>query len=329
MENAKCKFEDELTCIVSQAKQADISSRQIEVHMAIERLLAQGCSLDVIAKFFEVKSLGNFGATVAVQQNLILAQIARILADLFPISNVVGEQESSQPLKVDEDGVLRINGRSYLTVGQFVKLFGIWGKLIVRKIKAHEIPSVRAIAINGKECNFYDEGLMRTLFEYRFSLSMADGEGLISGDPEPYHCLMYFAEKFGLDFYTVKKAVQDVGINPVSGRDRNGKFCDFYNDRKVDKVLRPYKSLKRANADGVILFKEGRYTTVENFPGYLSNITGRRAVKSYKNAITRAGLSPKKGLSRQGKICDFYGIESVQALFNCPISGRMPCDVYR
>ncbi|OGJ42815.1 hypothetical protein A3B60_00875 [Candidatus Peregrinibacteria bacterium RIFCSPLOWO2_01_FULL_39_12] len=93
--------------------------------------------------------------------------------------------------------------------------------------------------------------------------------------------------------------------------------------------MRPYKSLKRANADGVILFKEGRYTTVENFPGYLSNITGRRAVKSYKNAITRAGLSPKKGLSRQGKICDFYGIESVQALFNCPISGRMPCDVYR
>jgi hypothetical protein len=187
MENAKCKFEAELTCIVSQAKQADISSRQCEVYLAIERLLAQGCSLYVMAKFFEVKSLGNFDAPVAVQRNLILSQIERVLTGLFPLSEGVERQEFSQPLKVDQDGVLRVGGRSYLTVGQFVKLFGMWGELIVRKIKAHEIPSVRAIAINGKECNFYDEELMRTSFEYRFSLPMADEKGLIFVDTEAYH----------------------------------------------------------------------------------------------------------------------------------------------
>jgi hypothetical protein len=120
---------------------------------------------------------------------------------------------------------------------------------------------------------------------------------------------MYFAEKFGLNFYTVKKAAQDAGIKPVSGRDRNGKICDFYNDKKI------YKSLKRANADGVILFNEGRYTTVENLPVYLREITGRKSTEPYLHVITRAGLSSMKGLSRQGKICDFYGIEPVQALF--------------
>lgn len=312
MRNSLSKFEAELDYIAVRAR-SGVPGVQCETFLAIERLLERGCPTFVIARSVGVEAPVGLEGNMEVQKNLTLARVEKVLAGIFTESDVAEEKSSGQ-LKVDSDGVLRLGCKSYLTVGQFAKIFGVWNELVMNKIKAHEIPAVRAIASNGKECNFYDEQLMRILFEFRLNLPMADDEGLILLNNIPHHNLWYFKMKFGLDFGTVEKAVKDAGVESIPGRDRNGKICDYYSDKSVDKLLMPYKRLKRADSDGVIILNGRKYTTIDNLPGFLSAITGKRSSKPYESAIERAGLDFEEGLGIQGKICEFYCIEDVQGL---------------
>lgn len=100
------------------------------------------------------------------------------------------------------------------------------------------------------------------------------------------------------------------GVEAPVGLEGNMEMQKNLTLARVEKVLAGIFT----DSDGVIILKGRKYTTIDNLPGFLSAITGKRSAKPYESAIERAGLDFEEGLGIQGKICEFYCIEDVQGL---------------
>jgi hypothetical protein len=210
----------------------------------------------------------------------------------------------------DESGFVEISGVRHGTIPALARSIGVCAPTVTRYLEDSSVSPVRAKDCQGKPCNFFPEpDVRRICSEFLIPTPVADESGFIAVDGIRHGTISVLARVLGIGQRTVCRHIYRSTIAPVKGRDRTGRFYDFYPEPAVHALFDRLLILPVADKSGFLMVDDIRHGTLESLARLLGIST-----PTILSRIRGSGIVSVRGRVASGNACDFYPDPAVREL---------------
>jgi len=215
------------------------------------------------------------------------------------------------PLPVaDQSGFIEVGGIRYGTIPALARSIGICAPTVTRYLERSNVSPIRAKDCQGKPCNFFSEPDVRKLCaEFLATIPMADEDGFIEVESVRHSTIGVLARVLGIGQRTVCRHIYRSTLTPVKGRDRTGRFYDFYPEPAVHALFDHLLILPVADKSGFLMVDSVLHGTIESLARLLGIST-----PTILSRIRGPGVVSVRGRAVSGNACDFYPEPAIREL---------------
>jgi hypothetical protein len=170
-----------------------------------------------------------------VEQFYAISDLDRICADLL------------EP-RADEDGILVIDGKKFITAGRYVKQVGAGKAEVPKKIKQQNLVYRIGRDAKGDRRKFYALSELDRIYRDYSNTERAGQDGVLVIDGVACITVGPFAVSIGARDDTVQRYIDKYGLRPRKGTDSRGHERDFYIVTELDQACCGYLLRKRSSA---------------------------------------------------------------------------------
>jgi len=205
--------------------------------------------------------------------------------------------------QADENGFFEKDGQRYGTIISLSSTLGISAHAITKRIKIHNLQSIKGKMKGGQIYDFFPESSIREICEDLLqSLPEAEESGFFTQDGQRYGTIISLSSTLGISAHAITKRIKIHNLQSIKGKTKGGQINDFYSESEMRKICSDIlQSLPEADESGFLITNGQRYGTIGAWPRALSI-----SVPTITDRIKTHNPPSIKCKDKGGRVCDFY-----------------------
>ncbi|MBI5422220.1 hypothetical protein HZA44_03745, partial [Candidatus Peregrinibacteria bacterium] len=168
-------------------------------------------------------------------------------------------------LVCDPGGFTEIAGIRHGTVGALARLLGISSDSIASRLASSGLATIKGKANGGQLVDLWPEPLVRKLCTDLIGKVCCDTDGFAIVSNVRYATKATLHQMWGLSPNTVNSRIAKSHIEPISGRDSQGRPCDLYPEPAVREACANLLGKPTCGLDGFVVVGGVQHGTVAAF----------------------------------------------------------------